>query len=221
MIKVLIVDDHVLFREGLAVILGRENSLQVLGMAGTVAEAVEMTRRLKPDVVMMDFSLPDGTGAEAARAILAEEPTCKILFLSMSESKEHLLESVRSGAKGYLSKNLRPSSLITAIESVYVGESAISRSMTMHLMDELARTPPSDKPGVDPRLAKLTARELDVLRKIASNLSSSEIAEKLFIAPNTVKSYIHSILDKLNLPDRKAAAQFAREYGLVTPKNGA
>jgi len=215
MIKILIVDDHVLFREGLAVILGRESGLQVLGMAGTVAEAVEMTRSLNPDVVMMDFSLPDGTGADAARAILAELPDCKIIFLSMSESTEDLLEAVRSGAKGYLSKNLRPQNLLSAIESVYAGESAISRSMTLQLMNEIARTAPSTKRGVDPRLAKLTARELDVLVEISNNLSSAEISEKLFISPNTLKSYIHSILDKLNLPDRKAAAQFALEYGLV------
>lgn len=214
MIKIIIVDDHILFREGLKAIIGAEPEIDIIGMAGSVDEAVELVRENRPDVVLMDFTLPDGTGADATRRILAEYPECKVLFLTMSEQDDDLFAAVRSGAKGYLSKNLRPSKLVAAIHAVQDGESAISPAMTMRLMEELSRTKPAQR-VLDPRIAKLTDREMDVLRELTTSKTNQEIAEQLFLAENTVKYHVHSILGKLNMPDRKTVAAFAREHGIV------
>jgi DNA-binding NarL/FixJ family response regulator len=217
MIKTIIVDDHILFREGLKAILGSEPDIEIVGQAGTVEEAVEIVGAVKPDIVLMDFSLPDGTGADATRRVLAQHPQCKVLFLTMSEQDEDLFAAVRSGAKGYLLKSLQPSKLVEAIRSVQHGESALSRAMTLRVMEELSRTKPPELP-VDPRLAQLTGRELDVLHELASGKSNQEIAAVLFLAENTVKYHVHSIFGKLHLPDRKALGAFAREHGLMRGK---
>lgn len=213
MIKLLIVDDHALFREGLASILRLEPDIEISGLAGSVAEAVNLVGEVSPDIVLMDFSLPDGTGAEATKLILDEHPDCKIVFLTMSEKDDNLYAAIRSGAKGYLLKNLSPSKLVAAIRSVQNGESAISRTMTLRLMEELSRSKPTDRVG-DASLDKLTPRELDVLGELSKGLTNQEIASRLYISQNTVKYHVHSILDKLNLPDRRAAALFAKEHGI-------
>ncbi|HSG43421.1 MAG TPA: response regulator transcription factor [Anaerolineales bacterium] len=210
-IRFVIVDDHVLFREGLLAIIRSEPDLEIVGQAGSVKEAVAMIGSLKPDVVLMDFRLPDGTGVDATRAVLSEYPECKIVFLTMSEEDDDLFSAVRSGAKGYLLKNMHPSKLVATIKSVYEGESALSRSMTLRLMEELSRTKAPQHTG-DPTL---TRRQLDVLRELASGFSNSEIAEHLFISENTVKYHVHSILDKLGLSDRREAAEYAKKHGLA------
>lgn len=211
--KLIIVDDHVLFREGLAAIVRSEPDIEVIGQAGTVQEAIEVVLELKPDMVLMDFGLPDGNGADASRAILKEYPACKIIFLTMSEEDENLFAAIRSGAKGYLLKNMRPAKLVSTLRSVQKGESALSRSMTLRLMEELARTKEPQRSGEgDPTL---TRRELEVLRELAAGLSNQEIAERLFISENTVKYHVHSILEKLNLSDRRDAAIYAREHRLL------
>lgn len=209
--KIIIVDDHVLFREGLAAIIRREPNIEIVGMVGTVQEAIELARAAKPEIVLMDFNLPDGSGVDATRTILEELPTCKVIFLTMSEQDEDLFAAIRCGAKGYLLKNMQPTALVAAIQSVHEGESAISRGMTLRLMDELSR---SEKPA-HPAENTLTLRELDVLRAVAAGLSNQEIGSKLYISENTVKFHVHSLLAKLNLADRKEAANFAREHGLV------
>ena len=213
MIKLVIVDDHALFREGLASIIRAEPDIDVSGLAGSVKEAAEIVRALKPDIVLMDFSLPDGTGADATRLVLKEHPDCKIIFLTMSDSDDTLFDAIRSGAKGYLIKNMSPSKLVTTIRSVQGGESALSRSMTLRLMDELSRTKEPERLG-DSALAKLTRREMDVLRELTYGITNKEIANHLYLSENTVKYHVHSILDKLNLPDRRAAAAFAKEHGI-------
>lgn len=214
MIKIIIVDDHTLFREGLKAIIGAEQEIEIIGLAGSVEEAVELVRESRPDIVLMDFSLPDGTGADATRRILAEDPLAKILFLTMSEEDDDLFAAIRSGARGYLSKNLRPSKLVAAIHSVQDGESALSPAMTLRLMGELSRSRPS-QPVEDPKLSLLTERELVVLRALATGKTNQEIADQFFLAKNTVKYHVHSILGKLNLSDRKAASVFAREHDLI------
>jgi len=213
MIKLVIVDDHALFREGLASIVRLEPDIDVSGLAGSVQETVELVRTLKPDIVLMDFSLPDGTGADATRLVLEEHSDCKIIFLTMSDDNENLFAAIRSGAKGYLLKNMSPSKLVTTIRSVQAGESALSRSMTLRLMEELSRTDVPDRQG-DVSLEKLTPRELDVLRELTTGKTNQEIADLLVISENTVKYHVHSILDKLNLPNRKAASRFAKEHGV-------
>jgi DNA-binding NarL/FixJ family response regulator len=211
--RIIIVDDHVLFREGIASIFRSETDFEVCGLAGSVEEAIEIARSAKPEIILMDFTLTDGTGVDATRRILAEQPGCKIIFLTMSEEDDHLLAAIRAGAKGYLLKDMRPSKLVAALRSVHQGESAISRSMTLRLMEELARSLPVEQP-TNAALEPLTARELDVLRKISAGKNNLEISAELFISENTVKYHVHSILGKLGLNDRKAAAQYARENRL-------
>ena len=213
MIKLAIIDDHALFREGLASIVKLEPDIEVAGMAGSVEEAIEVIRTAKPDIVLMDFTLPDGTGVDATRKVLEEHPNCKIIFLTMSDNDDDLFAAIRSGAKGYLLKNLSPSNLVTAIRSVQQGESALSRTMTVRLMEELSRTKEPERQG-DATLAKLTPREMDVLTELVAGITNREIAERLYLSENTVKYHVHSILDKLNLPDRRAAAAFAKEHGI-------
>lgn len=214
MLRIIIVDDHNLFREGLAAILKQYPDIEVLALVGSVAEAVETVPRLKPEIVLMDFNLPDGTGAEATRRILQAEPNCKIVFMTISDKEEDLMAAIRSGAVGYLTKNMLPSKLVTALRAVQKGESALSRSMTLKLMREFSRTRESESTG-DPVLTGLTPREKDILVEVASGKSNQEIAKQLVISENTVKYHVHSILTKLNLEDRKELAKFAKEHGII------
>jgi two-component system nitrate/nitrite response regulator NarL len=211
--RIIIVDDHNLFREGLAAIIQQEPDIEVVSLVGTVHEAVDVVPAMKPDLVLMDFSLPDGTGAEATQKIIQDFPACKVVFMTMSEKEEDLLAAIRSGAVGYLLKNMSPSKLVAALRSVQRGESALSRSMTLRVMQELSRTKAPELAG-DPALGKLTPREEDILMELAAGKSNQEIARQLFISENTVKYHVHSILEKLNLQDRKEAARFAREHGV-------
>ena len=212
--RIIIVDDHNLFREGLAAIIQQEVDIEVVGSVGTVREAVDVVRALRPDIVLMDFILPDGTGADATRKIIQDDPSCKVVFMTMSDKEEDLLVAIRSGAVGYLMKNITPSKLVAALRSVQRGESALSRSMTLQLMKEFSRTE-APEPSRDPVLGRLTQREKEVLAEIASGKSNQEIARHLVISENTVKYHVHSILEKLDLQDRKEVARFAREHGLV------
>ena len=214
MIKLVVVDDHALFREGLASIIRLEPDIEVAGLAGSVQESVDIVRAIKPHVVLMDFTLPDGTGADATRLVLKEHPDCKVIILTMSEDDGNLFAAIRSGAKGYLLKNMSPSKLVTTIRSVQAGESALSRTMTLRLMEELSRTKEPEQLE-DASLAKLTRREIDVLREIASGITNQEIANRLYLSENTVKYHVHSILEKLNLPNRREAATFAKEHGIA------
>jgi DNA-binding NarL/FixJ family response regulator len=211
--KLLIVDDHILFREGLAAIIETEADIQIAGLAGRAQEAIVMASEIRPDLILMDIGLPDSSGLEAARTILASQPECKIIFLTIYEDDENLFNAIRSGAKGYLLKNMRPANLIAAIRSVYYGESALSRSMTLRLMEELSRTQPPEISGNSVEL--LTRRELDILRELSSGKTNQEIASRLYLSENTVKYHVHSILTKLNISDRKAAASYARENRLI------
>jgi DNA-binding NarL/FixJ family response regulator len=213
MIRIIIVDDHNLFREGLAAILQQEADIEVVGLMGTVQEAVDKVPKLRPDIVLMDFSLPDGNGAEATRKIVQEYPDCKVVFMTMSERDEDLLAAIRSGAVGYLLKNMSLSKLVASLRSVQLGESALSRSMTLRLMEELSRTKEPEHTG-DPALGGLTPREYEILAELSQGKSNKEIAGQLFISENTVKYHVHSIFDKLNLRNRKEAARYAKERGV-------
>lgn len=211
--RIIIVDDHNLFREGLAAIIQQEADIEVVGLVGTVREALDAVRMQKPDIVLMDFNLPDGTGADATRKIIQDDPGCKVVFMTMSDKEEDMLVAMRSGAVGYLLKNMTPSKLVAALRSVQQGESALSRSMTLQLIKEFSRTKEPEQAS-DPALGKLTRREKDILAELATGKSNQEIAHQLFISENTVKSHVHSILDKLNLQDRKEVARFAGEHGV-------
>jgi two-component system NarL family response regulator len=208
--KVLLVDDHVLFRQGLVSLLDAQPDFSVAGQAGSVAEAVSMTRTLKPDLVLMDFSLPDGTGLDATQAIMATEPDTKIIFLTVHEEDDRLFAAIRSGAKGYLLKNVAISKLLALLRGTQNGEAALTAQMTTRLLDEFARLEPA-RENISPETpSELTTREMEVLKELVTGASNRQIADKLVIAENTVKNHMRNILTKLNLRNRREAANFAR-----------
>ncbi len=211
--KLLIVDDQILFRNGLVSLLKSYPEYDVVGEAGSVSEAVEKALRLAPDLILMDFSLPDGTGLDATRAILAKMPDCKIVFLTMHETDEKLFAAIRSGAKGYMLKNISITKMLDTLHSLDQGEIALTGDMTSRIISEFARSPQADQSQKNP-FAGLSARELEVLREIATGRSNQEIARRLFLAENTVKHHVHNILHKLDLENRHQASTYARQHGL-------
>lgn len=213
--RILIVDDHILFREGLAGLLRSQPDTNVVGECGTVQEAIDLALRLKPEVILMDFSLPDGTGLEATRAILAAEPEIQIIFLTVHDNDERLIAAMRAGAKGYLLKNLSVNKLLASLRALERGEAAISRTMMARILEEFALSTPTASPAASP-LIGLTSREVEVLRELSDGITNQEIAARLYISENTVKNHIHNILDKLRLRNRREAIEFARKHGLVS-----
>lgn len=211
--KILIVDDHVLFRQGLVSLLHSEPDFEICGQAGTVAEAIELARAMHPDMVLMDYSLPDGKGPEAAQSILIDNPKCAVVFLSVNANDEELFAAIRSGAKGYLLKDMPITMLIEKLRAVQGGEVAFSPTLAGRVLAEFARLSPGPGKQHD-AFSLLTPRELEVLHEIARGSTNREIADKLFMAENTVKRHVHSILEKLDLPNRRSAANWAREHGL-------
>jgi DNA-binding NarL/FixJ family response regulator len=214
--RILIVDDHILFREGLVGLLRSQPDTEVVGECGTVQEAITLAAKFKPEIVLMDFSLPDGTGLDATRAILAEEPDARIIFLTVHDNDERLISAMRAGAKGYLLKNLSVSKLLASLRALDRGEAAISRTMMARILEEFAQSTPLSELEPSP-LVELTSREIEVLRELSAGITNQEIAVRLFISENTVKNHIHNILDKLRLNNRREAIDFARKHGLVSP----
>jgi two-component system NarL family response regulator len=159
----------------------------------------------------MDYSLPDGTGVEATRAILAENPDCKIIFLTIHDTNEELFAAIRSGAQGYLLKNVSIDKLLDSLRAIQKGEPAFSPTMSSRILEEFTRTSPYNLSQPQNVFTTLTHRETEVLRTMMSGISNQEIADQLFISENTVKRHVHNILVKLNLPNRHAVIEFARD----------
>lgn len=213
--KILVVDDHDLFREGLVSLLKADKSFNVVGQAGSVHEATDLARKLHPDLILMDFSLPDGDGAEASATILTEHPECKIVFLTMYDADEKLFAAIRSGAKGYLLKNVPVAKLVSSLKSIEKGEAAISGTMTMRILEEFSQHHNSASSEMQSIHTILSRREVEILQEVATGESNGEIAAKLFLSVNTVKHHIHNILTKLGLENRKAAILYANRAGLL------
>jgi DNA-binding NarL/FixJ family response regulator len=209
-VRILLVDDQVLFRQAVASLLGAQPDIRVVGEASSVREAIAAFRERDPDLVLMDFSMPDGTGLDATRVILAERPDTCIVFLTVGDEDDRMFAAIRAGAKGYLQKNVAIADLLTFLRGVDRGEMALTPTANKRILDEFARSVPRQPLHDSPD--KLTPRELDVLRSLASGASNSEIAEQLVISENTVKNHIHSILAKLHLRNRREATRFARSY---------
>jgi two-component system NarL family response regulator len=218
MMRILLVDDHILVREGFESLLNSQPDFRVVGQAGSVAEAIVIARQLCPDLVLMDFGLPDGTGLDATQAILAEQPDIKIVFLTIHEEDDRLFAAIRSGAKGYLLKNVPGAKLLTFLRRTEQGEPAISPDMASRILTEFSRLEP--RPKHEPsETDELTLRELEVLKELASGASNREIADHLVIAENTVKSHVRNILTKLHLRNRREATAFAHSQGLLNSLN--
>lgn len=211
--RILIVDDHILFREDLASLIARQPDMSVAGECGSLRDAIDLARKLRPDLVLIDFSLPDGTGVDAARQILDEQPQARVIFLTAHDNDQRLFTAIRMGAKGYLMKNIPIPKLVAAIRGVERGEAAITREMTARLMNEFARSaqPPNEN---DSLFAGLTARELQVLRELSSEATNHEIADRLYISENTVRNHMHNILDKLGVSSRREVINLIRQHGL-------
>jgi DNA-binding NarL/FixJ family response regulator len=212
-IRVLIADDHALFRRGVASLLAAESDFEVVGEAGDGRRALELTRELMPDVILMDISMPVMDGLEATRLIKAEVPYVRIVILTASDGERSLFEAVKSGAQGYLLKNMEPQALYGTLRGVVRGEAPVSRMMAGRLLEEFARQhrDPAPLPA-----AELTVREKEVLEQVARGKSNKEIAAALAIAENTVKNHLKNILEKLHLENRVQAATYALRQGLAT-----
>lgn len=210
--RVLIVDDHVLFQEGLTQLIGSQPDMSVVGCACLVQESITKALELKPDVILMDFSLPDGTGLDASRQILAQRPSTQIVFLTVHEEDDRLFEAIRYGAKGYLLKNIPAAQLLGYLRGLARGEPAISPIQTASILREFsqsaARLEPPDIVG------KLTSRQREVLQELRNGATNQEIAQRLFLSEQTVKNHVSRLLNQLNLESRYEAADFARRYNI-------
>jgi len=214
LIQVLVVDDHVVVREGLCALLIPRNGMEVVGEAVDGAEAVEKARILKPDVILMDLNLPVMSGLEAITEIIRENPEARILVLTSFDDESNISAAIEAGALGYLSKNSSTHEMFHAIQGVAMGSLSVSPGVTRTIIQHLRKPDPPFKSNV----AALTERELDVLRALGQGLSNQEIAEKLNIEVTTVRSHISRILNKLGLDNRTQVALYAVETGLVQPK---
>jgi DNA-binding NarL/FixJ family response regulator len=217
-IRVLIADDHALFRRGLQMVLEAESDIDVVGEAEDGSEAIQKVEETSPDVVLMDVRMPKRTGIEATRTIKDTMPLTKILMLTISDAEADLYEAIKAGASGYLLKEISIDEVANAVRSVQAGQSLISPSMASKLLTEFAsivkrRDERTQLPG-----PRLTERELEVLKLVAKGLNNRDIGGELFISENTVKNHVRNILEKLHLHSRMEAVVYAVREKLLDIK---
>jgi len=215
-IKVLVVDDHTLFRRGIAAVLANQESLEVVGEAVDGLEAIEKTKKIVPDVVLMDLNMPRCSGLEAIQALQTEMPQVNVLVLTVSDKEADLFAAVKFGARGYILKNTEPEELINAIFQIAQGGVIVSPLMATKLLTEFkdlsAGVEREPIPGTD---TDLSPREGEVLQLVAQGAPNKKIADSLFISENTVKTHLRNIMEKLHLANRSQAAAYAVRRGLV------
>ena len=204
-LRLLIVDDHEVVRQGLVAMLGRRPNFQVVAEAGSAAESLDMARRFRPDLVVMDVRLPDGSGIEACREIRDELPETRVVILTSYPDEEAVFSAIIAGASGYLLKQVRGRDLVAALEAVGRGESLLDPAVTEKVLERVRRIATS---GASDELAQLTAQEQKILLLVAEGKTNKEIAGEVFLSDKTVKNYVSSILSKLNLQRRAQAAAF-------------
>ncbi len=203
-VTVLLVDDHEVVRGGLRAMLEAHDDLQVVGEAGTAAEALSRARTFEPDVVVMDVRLPDGSGVEACREIRSRMPQVAVLMLTSFSDDQALFDSIMAGAAGYVLKQVRGSDLVDSIRRVGAGESILDPGVTARVLERI-RNPKEDE---DPLLSRLTPTELRIVEMIADGLTNRQIAERVHLAEKTVKNYVSAILGKLEVSRRAEAAAY-------------
>lgn len=213
-VKVLLVDDHALFRKGLASLLLNLKELEVIGEAGNGKEALLQARILNPDIIIMDVEMPEMNGVEAVKLIKKELPQCKIVMLTISEDDDNLFNSIKNGAQGYLLKSMDPDHLIEEMKGLLRGEAALSKIVASKILKEFAHV---CQKKLDIHFDKyhLTERESEVLNLVALGMTNKEISQRLAITENTVKNHLCNIMEKLHLQNRVQLATFAWREGLV------
>lgn len=216
-IRVLLVDDHQLLTGALSQMLTQESDIQVVGVASSVADAKRLARE-RLDVVLMDYRLPDGTGAEATRAIKARWPAARVVMLTALNDDETILESIQSGADGYLTKDRAVEDVVSAVRAANAGETLLPRSVIVGIAQRVAaaRERGAERRQIEP----LTPRELEVLKALTEGLSTPEICDRLFIAPNTLRTHVQNIMGKLRVHSKLEAVAFALRHKLVEPPRG-
>ena len=216
-IRVLVVDDQALVRDGFAMVLDYEDDIEVVGEAGTGIEAVEAARSHRPDVILMDIRMPEMDGLEATRRIVAEaEWPVKVLILTTFDPDEYVYEALKAGASAFVLKDIPRAELVSAVHTVADGGALLAPSITRRLIGRFTQSLAADT-ATSARLERLTAREREVLAAIGRGYNNTEISEQLFIGAATVKSHVNSVFSKLGLRDRAQAVVFAYESGLVEP----
>ncbi len=209
-LRLLVVDDHEVVRQGLAALLDRRESFQVVAEAGTVADSIEQARRHRPDIVIMDVRLPDGSGIEACRAIRAEFPATRVVMLTSYPDEEAVLSAIVAGASGYLLKQIRARDLVAALETVGRGESLLDPAVTEKVLDRIRRIATGSSENDE--MSQLTSQERKILLLVAEGKTNKEIASEIFLSDKTDKNYDSSILAKLNLERRAQAAAFVAKH---------
>ena len=210
-IRVVVVDDHAVFREGIRSLLARVDDIDVVGEAGTTQQAVEVTAHTDPDVVLMDLNIPGGGGEAATAAILATQPHVAVMVLTMHTDDQHLRRALQAGARGYLVKDAEPDAIIRSIAAVHDGQVIFSPDIGSHLIAATATGPAHEQP-----FPSLTPREYEVLDRLARGLRNDAIAARMGISTKTVQNTISAILLKLGAVDRAQAVAIARDAGLGT-----
>ena len=210
-LRLLLVDDHEVVRQGLAALVARRPAFEMVAEAGTVAEAVAAARRFRPDIVVMDVRLPDGTGIEACRDIRAEMPETRVVMLTSYPDEEAVLAAILAGASGYLLKQIRGRDLVAALESVGRGDSLLDPAVTERVLERVRRMAAGEMAD---ELASLTSQERKILFLVADGKTNKEIAAVVFLSDKTVKNYVSSILSKLDLQRRAQAAAFMAKHRL-------
>ena len=208
-LRLLVVDDHEVVRQGLVAMFDRRDGFQVVAEAGTATEAVEQARRFEPDIVIMDVRLPDGSGIEACREIRAELPSTRVVMLTSYPDEEAVLSAIVAGAAGYLLKQVRARDLVAALEAVGRGESLLDPVVTEKVLERVRRIATGGQPD---ELSMLTAQEQKILMLVAEGKTNKQIAGEVFLSDKTVKNYVSSILSKLNLERRAQAAAFVARH---------
>ena len=208
-IRVLVVDDHALFRRGLQMVLGAETDIEVVGEASDGAEALKVAAETTPDIVLMDVRMPKRGGIDATTAIKDAVPSAKIIMLTISDEEADLYDAIKAGAMGYLLKEISIEEVASAVRAVYNGQSLISPSMASKLLTEFATMVRKDDERQQVPTPRLTDREMEVLKLVAKGMNNRDIAKKLFISENTVKNHIRNILEKLQLHSRMEAVVYA------------
>lgn len=214
MLRILLVDDHILFRKGLVALLATRPDIQVVGEVGDGLEAIAAAQDLLPDVILMDINMPKCDGLEATRQIKSEMPHVKIVILTVSDDDQNLFEAIKSGAQGYLLKDLEPNQLYSLLENIPRGDAPLSGAIATKILKEFTRFNPAslEKPEV---IDELTSRQIIILQLVAEGKTNREIASELYISENTVKIHLRNILDKLHLQNRIQVAVYATRQGLV------